>query len=109
MRKELAEIESALARLLEVEKVLVEGAAAAGLAAVLANANVFRGKRVGLILSGGNLDMRILSNVIIRELTREGRIQSLSIDIEDRRTQRADARKLGAVGRAQSRRANFCL
>ncbi len=78
------QIESALAQILEVEKVVVEGAAAAGLAAVLANPKSFAGKKVGLILTGGNIDMRLLTNVILRELTREGRIQSIQIAIEDR-------------------------
>jgi threonine dehydratase len=79
-----AEIESALAQLLEVEKVVVEGAAAAGFAAVLANRKRFTGLKLGLVLSGGNIDMRLLTNVILRELTREGRIQTLAIAIEDR-------------------------
>jgi threonine dehydratase len=78
------EIESALAQLLEVEKVVVEGAAAAALAAILSNRQLFEGKSVGIVLTGGNIDMRLLSNVILRELTREGRIQSIVLDIEDR-------------------------
>lgn len=78
------ETESALAQLLEVEKVVVEGAAAAAFAAVLANRQLFENRRVGIILTGGNIDMRLLSNVILRELTREGRIQSIVLDIEDR-------------------------
>ncbi len=78
------QIESALAQLLEVEKVVVEGAAAAGFAGVLANRKRFAGARIGLVLSGGNIDMRLLTNVILRELTREGRIQTLAIAIEDR-------------------------
>ena len=81
---EEAQIEAALARLLEIEKTLVEGAGAVGLAAVLAEAPRFAGRRVGLVLSGGNIDMRLLSNVILRELAREGRILSLVIPIEDR-------------------------
>lgn len=79
-----SQIESALAQLLEVEKVVVEGAAAAAYAAVLANRKRFAGKKLGLVLSGGNIDMRLLTNVILRELTREGRIQCLSMAIEDR-------------------------
>ena len=79
-----AQIESALAQLLEVEKIMVEGAAAAAFAAVLTNPKIFAGKKVGLVLTGGNIDMRLLTNVILRELTREGRIQSLQIAIEDR-------------------------
>lgn len=79
-----AQIESALAQLIEVEKVVVEGAAAAPFAAVLANRTVFQNKRVGIVLTGGNIDMRLLTNVILRELAREGRIQSIIIEIEDR-------------------------
>jgi threonine dehydratase len=79
-----AQIESALAQLLEIEKVVVEGAAAAAFAAVLANRKRLQGARIGLVLSGGNIDMRLMTNVILRELTREGRIQTLAIAIEDR-------------------------
>ena len=45
---------------------------------------IFRGKKVGIMLSGGNIDMRLLSNVILRELSREGRILSVVVEIEDR-------------------------
>jgi threonine dehydratase len=79
-----AEVEHAIASLLEIEKTLVEGAAAAAYAAVLANPELFAGRKVGLVLSGGNVDMRLLSNVILRELSREGRILSLVIEIVDR-------------------------
>jgi len=78
------EMEKALAMLLEIEKTVVEGAGAAPLAAVLANKELFKGRKVGVVLSGGNIDMRLLSNVILREMTREGRIFSLTIEIEDR-------------------------
>jgi threonine dehydratase len=61
----------------------VEGAAAAAYAAVTANRELFAGRKVGLVLSGGNVDMRLLSNVIVRELSREGRILSLVIEIVD--------------------------
>jgi threonine dehydratase len=79
-----AEVEHAIAALLEIEKTLVEGAGAAAYAAVDTYRELFRGKRVGLVLSGGNVDMRLLSNVILRELSREGRILSLVIEIVDR-------------------------
>ncbi|HWE06623.1 MAG TPA: threonine ammonia-lyase, partial [Rhizomicrobium sp.] len=78
------EIESALVRLLEIEKTVVEGAGAASLAAVLGNPELFRGRKIGVVLSGGNIDMRLLSNVVLRELAREGRILSVVIEIEDR-------------------------
>jgi threonine dehydratase len=77
------QIEHALAMTLEIEKTVIEGAAAAGFAAVLANPGLFRGHNVGIVLSGGNIDMRLLSNVILRELTREGRIMTLEVAIED--------------------------
>jgi threonine dehydratase len=79
-----AELEAAIVKLLEIEKTLAEGAGAAALAAVLANPALFAGHKVGIVISGGNIDMRLLSNVILRELAREGRIQSLVIPIEDR-------------------------
>jgi threonine dehydratase len=79
-----ADLESAIVKLLEIEKTLAEGAGAAALAAVLANAALFKGRKVGIVVSGGNMDMRLLSNVILRELAREGRILSLVIPIEDR-------------------------
>jgi threonine dehydratase len=79
-----SDIEHAIAALLEIEKTLVEGAAASVYAAVNANRHLFAGHRVGLVLSGGNVDMRLLSNVILRELSREGRILSLVIEIVDR-------------------------
>ena len=78
-----AEMEQALVMMLEIEKTVIEGAAAAGFAAVLKNPELFRGRKVGLVLSGGNIDMRMLSNVILRELTREGRILSLDVAIAD--------------------------
>ena len=78
------EIERAIAALLEIEKTVVEGAGAAAYAAVAAHPEIFQGKTVGLVLSGGNIDMRLLSNVILRELSREGRILSLVVEIEDR-------------------------
>ena len=76
------QIEHALAMILEIEKTVIEGAAA-GFAAVLANPDLFRDRKVGIVLSGGNIDMRLLSNVILRELTREGRILTLEVAIED--------------------------
>jgi threonine dehydratase len=77
-------IEHALALMLEIEKTLVEGAAAAALAALLAEPARFAGRKVGLIMSGGNIDMRLLSNLILRELVRADRILSLTVQLEDR-------------------------
>ncbi|HEY8948021.1 MAG TPA: threonine ammonia-lyase [Rhizomicrobium sp.] len=78
------EIEKAVATILEIEKTVVEGAGAAAFAAIVSNPELFRGKKVGVVLSGGNIDMRLLSNVILRELMREGRILQLVVEIEDR-------------------------
>ncbi len=66
------------------QKTLAEGAGAAGLAAVLADPAYFRGRKVGLVLCGGNIDPRILASVIYRELEREHRIVNLRIQIDDR-------------------------
>ncbi|HWU26764.1 MAG TPA: threonine ammonia-lyase [Rhizomicrobium sp.] len=78
------EIERAIATLLEIEKTVVEGAGAAAYAAVAAHPGLFQGRKVGIVLSGGNIDMRLLSNVILREMSREGRILSITVEIEDR-------------------------
>jgi threonine dehydratase len=88
------EIEHALAMILEIEKTVIEGAAAAGFAALLAHAARFKARQVGIVLSGGNIDMRLLSNVILRELTREGRIILLVLQIEDRPGQLADIARI---------------
>jgi len=77
------ELEHAVNLLLNVEKSLVEGAGAAGFAAVVANPERFKGKRVGIVLSGGNIDPRLLSTILMRELAREGRISQLRISISD--------------------------
>ena len=80
-----AEIEHRAGRMiLEIEKTVIEGAAAAAFAAVLAHRDLFAGRKVGVVMSGGNIDMRLLSLMILRELTREGRILSLELQIEDR-------------------------
>jgi threonine dehydratase len=63
---------------------VVEGAGAAGYAAVAGNPDLFRGRKVGIVVSGGNIDVRLLSNVILRELSREGRLLYLVVEIEDR-------------------------
>ena len=87
-------IEDALIMILEIEKTVIEGAAAAAFAALLAHAGQFRDRQVGIVMSGGNIDMRLLSNVILRELTREGRIILLELQIEDRPGQLADIARI---------------
>lgn len=76
-------IETALATLLEIEKVVVEGAAAATLAAVTTYPDEFRGRKVGLVLSGGNIDARALTECLIRGLVRDGRISRLRVTVGD--------------------------
>ncbi|TKW76833.1 MAG: ACT domain-containing protein, partial [Bradyrhizobium icense] len=70
--------------LINIEKTVAEGAGAAGLAAVMAAPERFRGANVGLVLSGGNIDTRLIASVLTRELAREGRLTELAIDIVDR-------------------------
>ncbi len=77
------EIERAVFLLLEVEKTVVEGAGAAGLAAVLAHPERFAGQRLGLVLCGGNIDMLVLSTLLRRGLVRGGRLVRLSVEISD--------------------------
>ncbi len=79
-----AEIECAVAAFINIEKTVVEGAGAAGLAAVQANPALFAGRKVGLVLTGGNIDTRLIASVLTRELAREGRLTQLSLDIVDR-------------------------
>ncbi|WP_119268966.1 threonine ammonia-lyase [Taklimakanibacter deserti] len=79
-----SDIERAVMAYLSHQKTLAEGAGAAGLAAVLADPAHFRGRKVGLVLCGGNIDPRILASVILRELEREHRIVNLRIQIDDR-------------------------
>jgi threonine dehydratase len=79
-----SEMESALALLLQIEKTVVEGAGAAGLAAVIANRELFAGKKVGIVLCGGNIDTRLLANVLLRDLARSGRLARLRLTLQDR-------------------------
>jgi threonine dehydratase len=79
-----AQIERALALLLQIEKTVVEGAGAAGLAAVMAHPEVFAGKKVGIVLTGGNIDTRLLANVLLRDLVRSGRLARLRLILQDR-------------------------
>jgi len=77
------EIERAIALFLEEEKTVAEGAGAAGLAALLADPPRFAGRNVGLVLTGGNIDTRLLASLLMRGLVRDGRIASLRIEIAD--------------------------
>lgn len=77
-------VEAAIALYLEVEKVMAEGAGAAPLAALLAHPDRFQGRRVGLLLSGGNIDLRVLASAMLRALARSGRLTTLSVSLPDR-------------------------
>ena len=79
-----AQLERAVNTYLTLQKTMAEGAGAAGLAAMLSQPDRFRGKRVGLILCGGNIDPRILASIMVRELERETRIVSFRLTIPDR-------------------------
>jgi threonine dehydratase len=79
-----AHLERAVNAYLTLQKTMAEGAGAAGLAAMLVEPDKFRGRRVGLILCGGNIDARILASVMVRELERENRIVSFRLTIPDR-------------------------
>ena len=78
------EIETAVSLYLQIEKTVAEGAGAAGLAALLAHPDRFRGRNVGLILTGGNIDTRLLATVLLRDLARSGRMARLRIQLQDR-------------------------
>ena len=77
-------IERAVNAFLTLQKTMAEGAGAAGLAAMLAEPERFRGRKVGLILCGGNIDPRILATIMVRELERDVRIVSFRLTIPDR-------------------------
>ena len=79
-----AHLERAVNAYLCLQKAIAEGAGAAGLAAMLAEPKRFRGKKVGLILSGGNIDPRILASIMVRELERESQIVSFRLTVYDR-------------------------
>ena len=79
-----AQLETAVSLLLQIEKTVVEGAGAAGLAAVMAHPEKFAGKNVGIVLCGGNIDTRLLANVLLRDLARSGRLARLRLTLQDR-------------------------
>ncbi len=79
-----AHIERAVNAFLTLQKAMAEGAGAAGLAALLAAPDRFQGRKIGLVLCGGNIDPRILASIMVRELERESRIVSFRLTIPDR-------------------------
>ncbi|HZG09908.1 MAG TPA: threonine ammonia-lyase [Allosphingosinicella sp.] len=78
------DIETAVSLYLQIEKTVAEGAGATGLAALLRYPERFRGRTVGLVLSGGNIDTRLLATVLLRDLARSGRMARLRIQLQDR-------------------------
>jgi threonine dehydratase len=76
-------IETAVSLYLQIEKTVAEGAGATGLGALLRYPERFRGRTVGLVLSGGNIDTRLLANVLLRDLARSGRMGRLRIQLQD--------------------------
>jgi threonine dehydratase len=78
------DIETAVSLLLQIEKTVAEGAGAAGLAALLTHPDRLKGRRIGLVLTGGNIDTRLLATVLLRDLARSGRLARLRIQLQDR-------------------------
>ena len=76
-------IERAVVALIEIEKTVAEGAGAAGLAALLQHGAIFAGQRVGVPISGGNIDSRVLASVLMRGLVRDGRLVRLRVTLPD--------------------------
>jgi len=77
------EIEAAVLLLLEVEKTVAEGSAAVGLAALMQNKKAFQDKKVGIIISGGNIDMPVLQSIIARGLVRSHRMTRIRVGLRD--------------------------
>jgi threonine dehydratase len=77
------EIERAVSLMIMIEKSVAEGAAAAVLAALLARPERFRGRRTCLVVSGGNIDQRLLAGVLMRDLARSGRLRRISVAVRD--------------------------
>ena len=76
-------LEKAVSLLVQIEKTVVEGAGAAGLAALIEHPQRFAGRTVGLVLCGGNIDTRLLANVLVRDLARSGRLARLQVRLQD--------------------------
>ena len=93
------EIEQAIVMLLEIEKTVVEGAGAVGLAALLRHRERFAGRKVGLVLSGGNIEPLVLAEIIQRGMVKSGRLARLRFDVRDVPGALADvAALLGQLG-----------
>ena len=86
--------------LAEHEKVVAEGAGATGLAALLQNTSMFKGKKVGVVICGGNIDSKVLSSILMRDLVRSGQVTTLSITLPDKPGQLAIISKICAANGA---------
>ena len=92
-------VEDAITLLAESAKLVAEGAGAAGVAALLTYPELFRGRRIGIPVCGGNIDSRILANTLLRSLLRDGRLLRLLMEIPDRPGVLADiASRIGGTG-----------
>ncbi len=93
------EIEEGIFDVLSDEKLVIEGAPAAGYAYIKKNADKYKGKKIGLVVCGGNIDSRLLSTIILRGLVRDGRITRLTFEIDDTPGQLSDiSRIIGESG-----------
>ena len=97
-----AHLEDAVNAVLEVERIVVEGAGAAGVAALLSDPQRFRGRRTGVILTGSNIDQRVLAEVIMRGLARSGRTAVLQVVVDD-----SPGRLAGLLAIVAAQRANL--
>lgn len=78
------DIETAVSLLVQIEKTVAEGAGATSLAALLTHPERLKGRKVGIVVSGGNIDPRLLATVLLRDLARQGRLARLRIELQDR-------------------------
>ena len=93
-------IERAIAMLAEHEKIVVEGAGATGLAALLQHGAKFKNKKVGIVICGGNIDSKVLSSILMRDLVRSGQVTTLGITMPDKPGQLQIISKICAVNGA---------
>jgi len=93
-------IERAIAMLAEHEKIVVEGAGATGLAALLQHGIKFKNKKVGIVICGGNIDSKVLSSILMRDLVRSGQVTTLGITMPDKPGQLQIISKICAINGA---------
>jgi threonine dehydratase len=92
------DIERGVAVLADIEKTVAEGSGAAGIAAMLAHRELFRGRKVGTVICGGNIDPRLLAQILLRDLARSGRMVRLKVVLSE--VPGALAQVAGIVGKA---------